>query len=161
MKRVAVYPGTFDPFTNGHLDIASRAALLFDELIVAVYSKSPKNNIFTADERLQMIEQAMRDAPNVKVMLFDGLIVQFLQTIGAKIIVRGLRAVSDFEYEFQMAHMNRQLWPEAEVVCLITAKSYSFISATLIREIASLRADLDQFVPPHVADALRRKFGTE
>ena len=158
MKRVAVYPGTFDPFTNGHLDIAKRASLLFDEVIVAVYAKPLKNIIFSTDERLTMIRQALGDIHNVRVEPFDGLIVQYLQKVGAKIIVRGLRAVSDFEYEFQMAHMNRQLWPEAEVVCLITAKSYSFISATLIREIASLGADLDQLVPPNVADALRRKF---
>lgn len=158
MKRVAVYPGTFDPFTNGHLDIARRAALLFDEVVVAVYAKPLKNIIFSTDERLAMIGEALSDLPNVRVEPFEGLIVTFLQKIGAKIIVRGLRAVSDFEYEFQMAHMNRQLWPEAEVVCLITAKSYSFISATLIREIASLGADLDQLVPPHVAEALRKKF---
>ena len=158
MKRIAVYPGTFDPFTNGHLDIATRASLLFDELIVGVYAKPNKNTIFSTDERLAMIRQALDDIGNARVEPFDGLIVQFLQRVGAKIIVRGLRAVSDFEYEFQMAHMNRQLWPDAEVVCLITAKSYSFISATLIREIASLGADLDQLVPPNVADALRRKF---
>jgi pantetheine-phosphate adenylyltransferase len=158
MKRIAVYPGTFDPFTNGHLDIAERAGLLFDEVIVAVYAKPVKNSIFSADERLAMIRESVGSMPNVRVEPFDGLIVHFLQKVGAKIMVRGLRAVSDFEYEFQMAHMNRQLWPEAEVVCLITAKSYSFISATLIREIASLGADLDQFVPPHVAEALRKKF---
>jgi pantetheine-phosphate adenylyltransferase len=105
-----------------------------------------------------MIRQAVQDSGNVRVEPFEGLIVQYLQKVGAKIIVRGLRAISDFEYEFQMAHMNRQLWPEAEVVCLITSKSYSFISATLIREIASLGADLEQLVPPHVAEALRKKF---
>jgi pantetheine-phosphate adenylyltransferase len=160
VSRVAVYPGTFDPFTNGHLDIAQRAALLFDEVIVAVYAKPAKNIIFSTDERLGMIRAALKGISNVRVEPFDGLIVQYLQKVGAKIIVRGLRAVSDFEYEFQMAHMNRQLWPEAEVVCLITAKSYSFISATLIREIAALGADLDQLVPPNVAAALVRKFRT-
>jgi pantetheine-phosphate adenylyltransferase len=158
MSRIAVYPGTFDPFTNGHLDIAHRAALLFDEVVVAVYAKPSKNIIFSTDERLGMIREAVSDIKNVRVEPFDGLIVQYLKNVGAKIIVRGLRAVSDFEYEFQMAHMNRQLWPEAEVVCLITAKSYSFISATLIREIASLGAELDQLVPPNVAEALRKKF---
>ena len=158
MSRLAVYPGTFDPFTNGHLDIARRAALLFDEVIVAVYAKPAKNIIFSADERIEMIQDALVDLPNVRVQAFDGLLVQFLKAVGAKVMVRGLRAVSDFEYEFQMAHMNRQLWPEAEVVCLITSKSYSFVSATLIREIASLGADLDPLVPPHVALALKRKF---
>lgn len=158
MTRIAVYPGTFDPFTNGHLDIARRAALLFDELIVAVYAKPSKKVIFSSDERIRMIQDALRDLPNVRVEPFEGLIVQYLKSVGAKIIVRGLRAVSDFEYEFQMAHMNRQLWPEAEVVCLITSKSYSFVSATLIREIASLKADLDALVPANVAIALRKKF---
>jgi len=158
MKRIAVYPGTFDPFTNGHMDIASRAALLFDELVVAVYAKPSKNVIFSTGERIQMIEQALSNCGNVRVEPFEGLIVTFLKQVGAKIIVRGLRAVSDFEYEFQMAHMNRELWPEAEVVCLITAKSYSFVSATLIREIASLGANLDALVPPHVAIALRKKY---
>ncbi len=158
MSRVAVYPGTFDPFTNGHLDIAQRAALLFDELLVAVYATPSKNAIFSLDERLEMIRRSVNGIPNARVEPFDGLIVQYLQKVGAKIIVRGLRAVSDFEYEFQMAHMNRELWPDAEVVCLITAKSYSFISATLIREIASLGADLDQLVPAHVAAALKKKF---
>jgi len=159
VKRLAVYPGTFDPFTNGHLDIARRAALLFDEVIVAVYAKSSKNIIFSANERTEMIREALSELPNVRTETFDGLVVEYLKNVGAKIIVRGLRAVSDFEYEFQMAHMNRQLWPEAEVVCLITSKSYSFVSATLIREIASLGADLDALVPPNVAVALRKKFG--
>ncbi|MBV9120153.1 MAG: pantetheine-phosphate adenylyltransferase [Chloroflexi bacterium] len=158
MSRTAVYPGTFDPFTNGHLDIARRAALLFDNVVVAVYAKPSKNVIFSAEERIAMIQAALRDCGNVRVEPFEGLIVEFLKRIGAKIIVRGLRAISDFEYEFQMAHMNRQLWPEAEVVCLITSKSYSFISATLIREIASLGADLDPLVPQNVAVALRGKF---
>jgi len=123
-----------------------------------VYAKSLKNNIFSTEERLNLTREAVRGIPNARIETFDGLIVDYLKTVGAKVIVRGLRAVSDFEYEFQMAHMNRQLWPEAEVVCLITSKSYSFVSATLIREIASLGADLDQLVPPHVAKALRKKF---
>ena len=158
MTRIAVYPGTFDPFTNGHLDIARRAALLFDSLIIAVYAKPSKNVIFSSDERIDMIREALKDLPNVQAAPFEGLIVEYLKTVGAKVIVRGLRAVSDFEYEFQMAHMNRQLWPEAEVVCLITSKSFSFVSATLIREIASLKADLDPLVPPNVAIALRKRF---
>jgi pantetheine-phosphate adenylyltransferase len=158
VNRIAVYPGTFDPFTTGHLDIADRAALLFDELVIAVYAKSLKGNIFSTEERLELIRESMKGTPNVRVEPFDGLIVDHLKKVGAKVIVRGLRAVSDFEYEFQMAHMNRQLWPEAEVVCLITSKSYSFVSATLIREIASLGADLDHLVPVHVAKALRKKF---
>jgi len=158
MNRIAVYPGTFDPFTNGHLDIAQRAALLFDDVVIAVYAKPAKNIIFSTEERLDLIQEAVKGIANVRVETFDGLIVDYLKSIGAKVMIRGLRAVSDFEYEFQMAHMNRQLWPEAEVVCLITSKSYSFVSATLIREIASLGADLEHMVPPHVAKALRKKF---
>ncbi|MHB8618122.1 MAG: pantetheine-phosphate adenylyltransferase [Chloroflexota bacterium] len=158
--RTAVYPGTFDPFTNGHLDIAQRAALLFDELIVAVYARTAKSTIFSTDERVEMVKESLAGIPNARVVTFDGLVVQFLKQVGAKILVRGLRAVSDFEYEFQMAHMNRQLWPDAEVVCLITGKRYSFVSATLIREIASLHADLNELVPPHVAEALKRRFST-
>ena len=156
--RTAVYPGTFDPFTNGHMDIAQRAALLFDELIVAVYDRPAKNIIFSTAERLEMVKETLSAMPNVRLATFDGLLVDFLQEVGSKILVRGLRAGSDFEYEFQMAHMNRHLWPETEVVCLLTSNQYSFISATLVREIAALGTDLSTLVPPHVAVALRKKF---
>jgi pantetheine-phosphate adenylyltransferase len=153
-----VYAGTFDPFTNGHLDIAQRGALLFDQLIIAVYGPTSKSAIFSTEERVQMVREATADIPNVRIDVFDGLVVNYLKSVGAKVILRGLRAVSDFEYEFQMAHMNRQLWPEAEVICLITGKNHSFISATLIREIASLQADLTDLVPANVARALKKKY---
>ncbi|MDE3074873.1 MAG: pantetheine-phosphate adenylyltransferase [Chloroflexota bacterium] len=158
MKRTAVYPGTFDPFTNGHLDIARRAALLFDQLIVAVYSRPTKSVIFAIEERVAMAKQALKNAPNVRIEAFDGLIIDYLKQTDANVLVKGLRAVSDFEYELQMAHMNRQLWPETETVCLITSKQFSFISGSLIREIASLGGDLDDLVPEHVALALKQKF---
>jgi pantetheine-phosphate adenylyltransferase len=159
MKRIAVYPGTFDPFTNGHLDIATRASLLFDEVIVGVYAKPNKNTIFSTDELLAMIRQALSDIANVRVEPFDGLIVQFLQRVGAKIIVRGLRAVSDFEYEFQMAGMNRNLYPEVETLFLTPAEQYLFMSSTIVREIASLGGDVTSFVSPVVAARLTAKFG--
>ena len=156
----AVYPGSFDPFTNGHLDIAQRAARLFDELIVALPARPSKNVIFSVEERVDLARQAMSDIANVRVEAYAGLTVHYLKEAGSRVLVRGLRAVSDFENEFQMAHMNRELWPECEVVCLITSKRYSFISATLIREIASLGANLDDLVPPAVAAALKQKFSS-
>ncbi len=159
MNRLAVYPATFDPFTNGHLDIAERAAQLFDELVVAVYATPTKNAIFDAHERMELVRESLKNHANVRVEPFEGLLVEYMRHIGARVVVRGLRTVSDFEYEFQMAHMNRELWHECEVVCLITSKSQSFISASLIREIASLGADLGPFVPPHVAAALKKKYG--
>jgi pantetheine-phosphate adenylyltransferase len=159
MNRVAVYAATFDPFTNGHLDIANRAALLFDSLIVAVYATPSKNVLFDAEERLQLVRESLKNHANVRVEPFEGLLVEYMRKVGARVVIRGLRTVSDFEYELQMAHMNRELWPDCEVVCLITSKSHSFISASLIREIASLGADLDSFVPPHVARALKNKYG--
>lgn len=158
--RTAVYPGSFDPFTNGHMDIAERAALLFDELIIAVFARPAKNIIFSVEERVDMARQALVAHPNIRVETYDGLTVDYLKEIGSPVMVRGLRGVSDFENEFQMAHMNRQLAPDTEVVCLITSKQYSFISATLIREIASLGADLTDFVPAHVAAALKKRFHT-
>ena len=160
MSRTAVYAGTFDPFHNGHLDIASRAALLFDTLIVAVHSTSAKGVIFSTGERIELVRQSLTAHTNVRVEPFQGLFVDYLKSVGAHVQVRGLRAVSDFEYEFQMAHMNRELWPETEVVCLISAKSYTFISATLVREIAALGGDLRPFVPAHVAEALKKKYQT-
>ncbi len=158
--RTAVYPGSFDPFTNGHIDIAERASLLFDELIIAVFARPTKNLIFSVDERVDMARQALLSHPNIRVETYDGLTVDYLKKVGASTIVRGLRAVADFESELQMAHMNRQLSPGTETVCLITAKQYSFVSSTLIREIASLGADLAEFVPAHVAAALKKRFDT-
>ena len=160
MSRVAVYPGTFDPFTNGHLDIAKRAATLFDSLVVAVYAKPSKNVIFSTEERLELVRKSLQEHANVRVEPFEGLIVDYMKAVGATVQVRGLRTAADFEYEFQMAQMNRELSPDVEVVCLITSNSYSFVSATLIREVAGLGTDVERFVPAHVAAALKKKYQT-
>ena len=154
----AIYPGSFDPVTFGHLDLAERAARLFDEVIIAVYSLSEKPGaMFTTAERLDLARQAVAHLPNVSVDSFSGLTVEYARAKGAGIIVRGLRAVSDFEYEFKLAHMNAHLAPEIEVVCLMTSSRHSFISSSLIREVASLGGDVDGLVPDHVRDALRKK----
>ncbi len=156
----AIYPGSFDPISAGHLDVAARAARLFDHVIVAVYSRSEKPGaLFTTEERLEMAEQSLQHLDNVSVDSFSGLTVEYARTRGAEVIVRGLRAVSDFEYEFKLAHMNAHLAPEIEVVCLMTSSRHSFISSSLIREVASLGGDVDGLVPPHVRDALRAKVG--
>ena len=155
---VAIYPGSFDPITNGHLDVARRASLLFDQVIVAVYSLSEKPGaLFTTNERLELARQAVAHLPNVSVDRFSGLTVEYARAAGAGVIVRGLRAVSDFEYEFKLAHMNVHLAAEIEVVCLMTSSRHSFISSSLIREVASLGGDVDGLVPDHVRDALRAK----
>ncbi len=156
-RKIAVYPGTFDPITNGHLDIVRRASLLFDELVVAAYDTPPKNVIFTTDERVQMIADVTRDIPNVRVDRFQGLLVDYLRKLGARIIVRGLRAVSDFEYEFQMAHMHRQLSPDVEVVCLITGAEYAYLSSSLLKEVASLGASAARFVPAVIVERLNAR----
>ncbi|MEA2510998.1 MAG: pantetheine-phosphate adenylyltransferase [Thermomicrobiales bacterium] len=155
---LAIYPGSFDPITVGHLDVAKRAARLFDEVIVAVYSQSEKPGaLFTTAERLELARQAVAPLPNVSVDSFSGLTVEYARSKGAGVIVRGLRAVSDFEYEFKLAHMNAHLTSEIEVVCLMTSSRHSFISSSLIREVASLGGDVDGLVPDHVRDALRAK----
>lgn len=161
MKHTAFYPGTFDPITNGHIDVAQRAARLFDFLIVGIYAGHEgrtKTPLFTAEERRAMAEQALQDLPNVRVDVFSGLAVDYARAVGAQAIVRGLRAVSDFEYEFSLAHMNRHLAPDVDVVCLMTSSQYSFISSTMIKEVAQLGGDVTSLVPPHVAEALTRKF---
>jgi len=155
---LAIYPGSFDPITVGHLDVAKRAARLFDEVIIAIYSQSEKPGaLFTTAERLDLARQAVADLPNVSVDSFSGLTVEYARARGAGSIVRGLRAISDFEYEFKLAHMNAHLAPEIEVVCLMTSSRHSFISSSLIREVASLGGDVDGLVPDHVRDALRAK----
>lgn len=158
MGTTAIYPGSFDPVTNGHLDIARRAAQIFDEVVLAVYDTPAKTLIFTTPERVAMGRQAIADIPNVRVESFSGLTVDFARKVGAKVIVRGLRAISDFEVETQMALMNRQMAPEIEIVLLITSLNYSFLSATLIKEIVKLGGPSGSLVPDFVADALRFKF---
>lgn len=161
--RLAVYPGSFDPITNGHMDVALRAAKLFDRLIVSIYSGSTKANaLFEPEERIALAREAFAacgdpHAANIQVESFSGLAVEYARSIGAGWIVRGLRAVSDFEYEFKYAHMNAHLDPEIEVVCLMTSSKHSFISSSFIREVASLGGEVDGLVPPNVAEAVHRR----
>ena len=161
--RIAVYPGSFDPVHKGHIDIATRAAKLVDELVVAVYATPSKNLMFTTEERVALWEQSIRDADltNVRVAPFEGLIVDFARRVGAHATVRGLRAVTDFEYEFQQALMNRKLAPEIETVMIITALPHLFISSSLLKEVARLHGDLDGIVTPAVATAIRQRLGAE
>lgn len=153
----AVFPGTFDPITNGHIDIAQRAAALFDHLVVAVYAHPIKTLLFTPDERLKLAQEAFEGCPNVTVETYDGLTVDMARKKGAKAIIRGLRVVGDFEFEFQMALMNRTLAPEVESVCLLTTKEYYFLSSSIVKEVAKLNGNISGLVPPHVITALDKK----
>src|SRR5690625_5847971 len=154
--RIAVYPGTFDPITNGHADLVARAAPLFDRIVVAVAKNTGKGPSFTMDERISLARLALADLPNVEVRGFDILLAHLVAAIGAHVSVRGLRAVSDFEYEFQLASMNRHLIPAAETLFLTPAEQYSFISSSLVREIASLGGDVSGFVHPAVQHAMHQ-----
>lgn len=153
----ALFPASFDPIHYGHIDIATRAAAIFDELVVGVYERPSKSLLFTLEERLALVREALQHLPNVTVMAYGGLTVDFARRIGARVIVRGLRVVSDFELELQMALTNKQLAPEIEVVCLMTSRDYAFISSSIVREIALLGGDVSAMVPPHVARALAAK----
>jgi pantetheine-phosphate adenylyltransferase len=156
--RRAIYPGSFDPITLGHMDVAVRASHLFDEVVVAIYRGSAKPGaLFTPEERMELARDAVRGTPNIVVDVFDGLTVDYVRTKNASIIVRGLRAVSDFEYEFKLAHMNDHLAPDIEVVCLMTSSRHSFISSSMIREVATLGGDVSGLVPDHVRDALHAR----
>lgn len=156
-EAVAVYPGTFDPFTRGHEDLVRRGALLFDRVVVAIAESRGKTPIFTLDERVEIAREVLQPFPNVEVVGFDGLLMDFLRVRQARLILRGLRAVSDFEYEFQMAGMNRKLFPDVETVFMTPGDEYMFISATMVREIAKLGGDVSKFVQPAVLDRLRKK----
>lgn len=155
-KRIAVYPGTFDPITFGHEDIVRRAANLFDEVIVAVAGSTSKSTLFSLDERVALAKEAF-NTPNIKVVGFDGLLMQFVQDQGAQMVIRGLRAASDFEYEFQLAGMNRKLYPKLETLFLTPSEQYMFVSSSLVREVAKLGGDVHQFVSPNVKAAIKRK----
>ena len=155
--RVAIYPGTFDPITRGHEDLVRRAGSLFDKLILAIAESPSKRPYFTLDERVEMARETLADMNNVEIVGFNTLLMDFVHERGAKVIVRGLRAVSDFEYEFQMAGMNRSLYPEVETVFLTPGEQYMFISATMVREIARLGGDVGKFVQPSVNKRLRAK----
>lgn len=153
----AIYPGTFDPVTNGHVDIVRRAARVFDRVVVAVYDMPPKRLMFTTEERVKFFAQAVAHLPNVEVRQFSGLIVNYAREIGVQVIVRGLRIVSDFEYEFEMALMNRKLAPDVEVVCLMSALEYQFVHSSRIKEVAQLGGDISALVPKHVALVLKER----
>jgi pantetheine-phosphate adenylyltransferase len=153
----AVYPGSFDPFTNGHLDITERGARLFDEIVVAVLVNEEKNAMFSVDERKMMVREAVVHLPNVKVMSFDGLLVDFLRREKSRVILRGLRALSDFEYEFQLAQMNRQLAPETETFFMVTDAKYSYLSSRSVKEVYRFGGAIQEFVPPGVFRRMRER----
>lgn len=154
----AVFPGTFDPIHLGHIDIAQRATNLFDEVVVAVYDRPLKSLLFPPEVRIALVEQSFKSNPKIRVLGYSGLTVEFCRSIGAQVIVRGLRVFSDFEYEFRMALANHRLAPEIEVVALITAEEHTFLSSSTVREIASLGGDVSSMVPPHVEAALKARF---
>ena len=155
----AVFPGTFDPVTNGHLNMVERAARLFDEVVVGVYTDPPKTVMFSADERVDMFRQSLVHMPEVEVRLFSTLMVEFAHEVGATVVVRGLRIGADFEYERELALMNREIAPDIEVACLLTSLEYQFLSSTRVKEIAELHGDVSRFVPPVAYERLRERFG--
>ena len=158
MSKV-IYPGTFDPITNGHIDVVDRCLKLFDEVIVAVGYQVEKSPLFTVDERLEMMQEVLKDRKNVEVDMFEGLLVNYADSKGAVAVVRGLRAVSDFEYEFQMALMSRKLLPSVERIFLVPAEEHVYLSSSVVKEIAGLGGDVSQFVPPVVVNRLKVKQG--
>jgi len=155
---VAVYPGTFDPLTCGHMDIIERAAALVGKLVVGIYENPTKQPLFPLEERVSLVEEAVTGLSNVRVKAFKGLTVDFIRHVGGKVMIRGLRANSDFEREFEMALMNRKLAPDIELLCLMTSSQYQFLSSSLIKEVAKLGGCLEGMVPAHVAVALKEQF---
>ncbi len=159
MKKItAIYPGTFDPVTNGHLDIIERASKLFDSVIITIAVNSSKKPLFTKDERMDMIKNVTKKFKNVSVDVFDGLLVSYAKKKKASVIIRGLRAISDFDYEFQIALTNRKLEPEVNTIFLMPSEKYSFLNSSLVRELASFKADVKQFVPDYVFKKLKAKY---
>ncbi|HUD72186.1 MAG TPA: pantetheine-phosphate adenylyltransferase [Dongiaceae bacterium] len=158
MQVTAVYPGTFDPITNGHLDIIGRGVHLFDRVVVALLENADKEPLMPLDERLAIVRSVVARFPNVEVDSFDGLLIDYARARGARAIVRGLRALSDFEYEFQMALMNRRLGPDVETVFMMPSEAYSYVSSRLVKEVARLGGDVSGLVPPEVADRLRARY---
>jgi pantetheine-phosphate adenylyltransferase len=154
---VAIYPASFDPIHYGHIDIAKRSALIFDRVIVAVYDRPLKSLLFNIDERLHLAEQALRDLPNIEIARYSGLTVEYARQVGAQVIVRGLRVVSDFELEWHMALTNKQLAPDIEVVCFMTSQAYAFLSSSTVREVALLGGDVSSMAPSFVVEALHQK----
>mgnify|MGYP000706180305 CR=1 FL=1 len=160
MKRIAIYPGTFDPVTNGHINLIKRASRHFDKVIVAVAKDSQKKPLFAIEERVEMLKEVTKDIEGVEVDMFEGLLVDYVKKKGAKVVLRGLRAVSDFEYEFQMAHMNRKLYEEMETFFMVTGAEEFFISSNLVKEVARLHGCVKGLVPEYVRLKLAQKFGT-
>ena len=154
----AVYPGTFDPITCGHIDIVERSASLFDKLIIGIYANPEKRPLFSLTQRLQLVEKSIVKFPNIEVKVFKGLTVDFIHYLGAKVMIRGLRASSDFEREFEMALMNKKLAPDIETICLMASIQYQFLSSSVIKEVAMLGGCLEDMVPEHMATALKEKY---
>ena len=159
MKKVAVYPGSFDPITYGHIDIIKRGLTIFDEIIVAVARNSQKNALFSTDERVELIEDVMKGEVRVTVDTFSGLLIDYVASRKAHVIIRGLRAISDFEYEFQIAQMNSTIGQEIETLFMMTSLQYGYLSSSIVKEVCSLNGDIDRFVPSEVKLALKRKYG--
>ena len=159
MKKIAVYPGSFDPITYGHLDIIKRGLTIFDEIIVAVANNSQKSSLFTTDERVKLIRDVLQGEGRVTVDTFSGLLIDYVASRGAHVIIRGLRAISDFEYEFQIAQMNSSIGREIETLFMMTSLQYGYLSSSIVKEVCSLNGDIDSFVPAEVKAALRRKYG--
>lgn len=157
--KTAVYPGTFDPVTNGHLSVLKRASHVFDVITLAVAVDNNKNTLFTIDERVKLLRESVKDMPNIQVEAFSGLLMEYVKRKQANAIIRGLRVVSDFEYEMQMAAFNKELYDQAETVFFTAAAEYSFVSSSMIRSIAVLDGDISKFVPDVVNTALRKKYG--
>lgn len=160
MQVTAVYPGTFDPITNGHLDIIGRGVRLFDEIIVALLQNADKEPLFSLPERLEIVASVVKRFPNVRVESFDGLLIDYARKRGAQAIVRGLRALSDFEYEFQMALMNRRLGPDLETVFMMPSEAYSYVSSRLVKEVVGLGGDVTGLVPQEVLDRLKARYAS-
>ncbi|MGO3344359.1 MAG: pantetheine-phosphate adenylyltransferase [Marinomonas sp.] len=160
MGTIAVYPGTFDPVTNGHADLVERASKLFKQVIVAVAASPKKRPVLSHEVRIALAKKVLGHLPNVEIVGFDNLLTEFTRSVNGQVIVRGLRAVSDFEYEFQLANMNRAIAPDVESIFLTPSEKYSYISSTLVREIACLNGDFDQFVNPEVASVLRAHYSS-
>ena len=158
---IAIYAGSFDPITLGHIDIIQRGASIFDELVVGVYYRPEKRLLFSTEERVRMAQQAVANLKNVRVQSYSGLTVDFAKNVGAQVMVRGLRMSSDFEREFEMAMMNKKLAPNLELVCFMASLQYQFLSSSLLKEVAQLGGCLEDMVPDHVAKALSRKFASE
>lgn len=157
--KIAVYPGSFDPVTYGHLDIIDRALKIFDGVIVAVAKNSEKNALFTVPERIKLLSEILEERPQAKVDTFEGLLVDYVRQCEATVIIRGLRAVSDFEFEFQLAQMNRTITREVETLFMMTSVPYSYLSSSIVKEVSSLNGPVDKLVPPLVKSALDAKFG--